>query len=283
MLTSGTLETAVPLSARSGAAEVIVTPERHGRLGWRRVENLRFARSLAIQPLAADELPRVAQSMPVGLTRDRGRWVAAAIFSNLPGQNLYVTAEGRWRGAFVPAALRTYPFRLSSDTLDALALWPCYEPVPLEGDCEPFFLDGKLQPILESTFQFLRKVRSGIHALAEPLDVLAGHGVLTEWDLSPDTRQGETAGLTDIWRLDPQRLESLSEPVWLTLRRMGALPWIYAHLASIHHAAGFKRLADIPAQSPSVVASSPRRDAAVDSKAEDFLAMLAAEMSGADA
>jgi hypothetical protein len=283
MLTGVMLETGVPLSAQSGAAELIVTPERHGKLGWRRVENLRFARSLAIQPLAADELPRVAQSIPVGLTRDRGRWVAAAIFSNLPGQNLYVTAEGRWRAAFVPAALRTYPFRLSSDRPDALALWPCYKPVPLDDSCEPFFLDGKLQPVLESTFQFLRTVRSGIHALAEPLDFLAGHGVLTEWDLSPDTRDGGAAGLTDIWRLDPQRLESLSEPAWLTLRRMGALPWSYAHLASIHHAAGFKRLADIPAQPPSVLASPPRREAAADRKAEDFLAMLAADMSGADA
>lgn len=257
-----------------------ITLDGYGHLGWRRASNFAFARHLAAQPLAADEIARVAQSMPVAIRRDRDAWTVVAIFADTADENVYVDQQGRWLGAFVPAGLRVFPFCLSPEVPGTLALWPGHEPQALDDRCEPFFIGGELAPVLTRTLQLLRRMRASIAALAEPLAFLADRGVLSEWHLPPRTEGSSKPPLSDIWRVDAERFEALGDSDWLTLRRMRALPWIHAHLASIHHVARFQRVAAVSAEPRA--ATSPRSAPAPKATAEteDFLALLAADMNG---
>lgn len=280
MLLKETAPPDVGLALPPSSRPETITLGYHDRLGWRRAESIAFARNLATQPLAADEIVRVAQSMSIGIRRDQDSWVVVAIFSDAVGENLYVDQHGKWLGAYIPAALRVFPFRLSPEVPDALALWPGSEPQALDDHCEPFFVGGQLAPVPARALQVLRTVRAGITALAEPLAFLAERGVLVEWHFPPRPQSCGKVPLADIWRVDAERLDALGDSDWLMLRRMRALPWVHAHLASIHHAAGFQRRATLAAQTSAIGPSSPGSERKASPEAEDFLALVAAALNG---
>lgn len=215
----------------------------HGQLGWRKPAGFGFARAIAVQPLAADEIGRVAQSIPVAFRQAQGRWQAVAVLGPARGANLHVAHDGRWRAGFVPAALRVYPFRLTER--GALALWEGHAPQPAAAEgVEPFFPEGRLNGTLARTRAFLARLRTRIDATHAPLAFLDSRGVLAPWQVPGIDAPDPGAALDDLWCLDRAGFEALRNADWLALRQAGAVGWLYAHLDSLHHAARFRALAD---------------------------------------
>jgi hypothetical protein len=91
---------------------VPITREQFGGKRWVRHDNYRFASHDPIVPLAASELARAALAMPLAFLQLEGRYTLVAVQSLLPQRNMFVTADGRWLGLYVPAFYRGYPFRL---------------------------------------------------------------------------------------------------------------------------------------------------------------------------
>src|SRR5690606_10325046 len=56
-----------------------------------------------------DEMADIAREYPV-IFPDNGSELPAALLGLEPGQNAYVGADGRWRGSYIPATIRRYPF-----------------------------------------------------------------------------------------------------------------------------------------------------------------------------
>jgi len=217
-------------------------PDTHAHLGWRPASGFGFARQIALVPLAATEIGRVAQVMPVAFRKNEARWGAVGVMGPVAGTNIYVAREGKWRASFVPALLRVYPFCL--DEAGELALWEDYRPERLAAeDVAPFFNGAGWSPRVEQTLKFLKAVQAGISAVAPALYELEAQGVLMPWDVPGiDMPQPEIA-LRGLYALDPKALDRLDEDAILSLFRAGALRWLYAHLDSQHHAQRFKVLA----------------------------------------
>src|ERR1700740_908619 len=91
---------------------VPISRERHAGKNWRRAANHAFAATEAVVPLVGTELANAALAMPIAFTRQEGRHIAIGLLSLTPGRNLFVGPDGRWLGPYVPAAFRSYPFRL---------------------------------------------------------------------------------------------------------------------------------------------------------------------------
>src|SRR3954465_962921 len=89
-----------------------VTRERHASKAWRRYTSYAFAAGDAALPLVASELAQAVMTMPVAFVKQDGRFVLMAVLSLTPGRNLFVAPDGRWLGEYVPALLRSHPFRL---------------------------------------------------------------------------------------------------------------------------------------------------------------------------
>ena len=143
-----------------------ITPKTHAHLGWHATKGFGFARQLALVPLATEEIGRVSQVMPVVFRKREGLWEAVGVMGPVQGTNLYVAHEGNWRGSFVPAWLRVYPFCLDKE--GELALWEGYKPAPLAADgVEPFYEGVAWSERLAQTKQFLSAVRSGIRPLCQ--------------------------------------------------------------------------------------------------------------------
>lgn len=225
--------------------ETDLHPSTHSQRGWRQFSGFQFARHVTLQPLAVAEIPLVAQVMPVAFLRQGQAWRAAGVMGAAYGDNVYVAEDGRWRGHFVPAALRVYPFALSEQDEERLELWPGYEPDALDDATEglvPFFEDGRYTPLLQKTLAFLQQVKRGQAAAHEPLTMLHELGLLTPWSVPVGEGVDASRVLEGLYRLTPGQWERLCDSDWLELRRRGALEWLYAHLHSLHHAERFRAM-----------------------------------------
>lgn len=99
-----------------------VTLARHAARRWHRYGHYGFAATTACVPLAAAELAKAALSLPLAFIETEGEWTLAAVLGLLPGQNLYIAPNGNWIASYVPAAFRSYPFRVGWNEAGQAAL-----------------------------------------------------------------------------------------------------------------------------------------------------------------
>lgn len=237
----------------------VIDLETHKALGWRKVVGYHFARHVTLQPVAVAEIPRVAQVMPVVFLRQGQAWRAAAVMGSAYGDNLYVAEDGRWRGHFVPAALRVYPFALSEQDEQRLALWYGYSPEPDSGTAggneqwAPFFQDDGYTELLKSTLTFLQQLKRGQEAAEKPLALLHELSLLRLWREPAVGEGSEGRKLKELYCVDATRLQALDDSHWLQLRRLGVLEWLYAHLHSLHHVERFEAMMRRESRSSSVL------------------------------
>ncbi|WP_063465520.1 SapC family protein [Ectothiorhodospira sp. BSL-9] len=257
--------------------------ETHGHLGWRRAAGFGFARHLALQPLALDEIRRVAQGMPVMFRRVDECWQAVAVMGPIAEVNVYVARDGRWQAPYVPAALRVYPFCLD-EAEQGLALWEGAAVVPVgsEGDealgdqVTPFFDGGAYSEPLVKTQAFLHTLARGIASVHPTLAYLEERQLLSPWQVPDIDHPQPEHALEGLYQLDERAFNALSDADWLTLRRWQSLGWLYAHLDSPHHATRFKTLAR------RIVWPSRHAPQEVDpaDEASNLVAAMAAELDG---
>ena len=251
-------------------------PETHSHLGWRPVSGFGFARRMTLVPLAAAEIARVSQVLPVVFRKAEGCWQAVAVMGPIEGANVFVSREGKWRASFVPALLRVYPFKLTG--AGELALWEGYQPDPLAAEgTQPFYEDGALAAKLRQTQTFLKTVHKGIGAAHRTMERLEAADVLTPWEMPGiETPQPERA-LTKLYIVDENCLRAIDEALVLELYRGGSLRWLHAHLDSLHHAERFKALAKTIV-APEIAA--PRQPDKIEQVAE-ILAAIAEDLGDA--
>ena len=220
-----------------------ITTKTHAHLGWRETKGFGFARQLTLVPLATEEIGRVSQVMPVVFHKREDVWEAVGVMGPVKATNVYVVREGKWRGSFVPACLRVYPFCL--DDVGELALWEGYKPEPLAADgVEPFYDGVGWSARLAQTKQFLTVVRSSIRSAAPVLEQLEALGVLIPWAVPGIDKPRPEIALRGLFAVDPKALGGIGDELALSLMRSGALRWLYAHSESLHHALRFKTLAE---------------------------------------
>ena len=214
--------------------------------GWRAATDMRFAAPLEAIALAVTEVPFVAQSAPVAFMQSPAGWRAMAIFAPADGRNRFVTEDGNWRGHYVPSLLRAYPFMLS-DTggTRKLTLWPMAQQDSMEDGGAPFLVDGLPSEQVQKTLSFLIAAHADIAQADDALRVLHEAGVLVPWCL-PGLAQALHLGGQPVHVADPDRLAALPGALVLKLHKIQALPWIYAHLHSLHFARLFNTGAETP-------------------------------------
>ncbi|MEA1053628.1 SapC family protein [Lamprobacter modestohalophilus] len=90
-----------------------ITLSRHRDQRWARYTDYRFAAADTLAPLVVQELPKALMSLPIGFIEQPDGYGLVAVQSLQPGQNLFVSVDGRWLGGYVPALYRGYPFALA--------------------------------------------------------------------------------------------------------------------------------------------------------------------------
>lgn len=227
-----------------------VTPARHRLSRWRRYSDLRFAASASTAPLAVSEIAKAALSFPLAFTETDGEWGIAAVLGILPGQNLYVSPNGDWIASYIPAAFRSYPFRIGWNEAHQAAL--CVDEssgLVIEGGEGEVFFDetGNLGASLAQVWDFLQSVHQGEATIARVSRDLYAAGLIEPWPISvqsPDASR-QVSGLN---RINEAALSQLDDASFGQLRRSQAVGIAYAQLLSMGNLSDLGKLAQARAE-----------------------------------
>ncbi|MBC5764731.1 SapC family protein [Ramlibacter albus] len=215
-----------------------VTRERHAQRSWRKFSSYQWAAGANLVPIVAPELATAAMHLPIGFVHKEGEPpLTVAVLGFEPGVNLFVAADGRWLGGYVPAMLRMRPFALLPAPDGKLVL--CVDEaagevreLPGAPGTEPFFTpEGELAPAVKQVMEFVSRVEDNKAPTAAAAAALKEHGLLVPWKITLQTDAGprEVEGLLKV---EEAKIAGLPDEAFLALRRAHALPLLYAHLLS---------------------------------------------------
>jgi len=216
---------------------VALNVRRHAALRLRTRPGFAHAAGLHMAALMQAEIVRASGLYPIVFVEDRENdsFRPMALLGLQQGENLFVDAGGQWRGAYIPAVVRAYPFAL------ARAHRPDRFTVCIDAgsdmlsvsDGVPLFDDAGLPtPALEAAQAYLGdlwRMQLQTDAFAR---ALAERNLLTPFTVAVQrgTRTLEVAG---AYVVNEQRLDSLSDVRLLELRQQGWLAAVYAHRTSL--------------------------------------------------
>lgn len=234
-----------------------ISKEQFSGKVWQRFTSYAFAAGETLIPLVVAELARAVPAMPLGFVQIGEGFQLVAVTTLQPGANLFVAPDGRWLGAYVPAALRGYPFRLvkPQDRAESvLCIDEASGLVTEGGQGETFFGDdGQPSKAVKEVLDLLSQVEQNRVMTQAAVDALAAASLIQPWSLT--IKQGEqNVPVTGLHRIDEAALNALEGEAFLTLRRSGALPVAYAQLFSMNQLAVLQQLAQIQAK---LIAQAP--------------------------
>ena len=214
-----------------------ISRARHAKQRWKRYANYAFAAADSVVPLVAAELPKAAMSLPVAFIEQGGVYVPAAVLGLQPGNNVFVAPDWRWVGQYIPAAFRSYPFRLAK-TEDGQQVLCIDEDSGLLTDGsigEPFFADdGQPARVILDILNFLTQIEQNRTATAAACVVLQKHQLIRPWVITVKKDSGEQQ-IAGLFQIDEAALNQLPGEALLELRETGALLMAYCQLLSMQH------------------------------------------------
>jgi hypothetical protein len=225
---------------------VPVSASRHSGKAWRRPANFAFASAQAVVPLVGAEFAKAALALPIAFISHAGLHLPVAVMSPVSGRNLFIGPAGQWLGAYVPAALRSFPFRLARvDGVEQVAL--CIDEdsglvVDADGVAEEFIdAEGNTLPTTKAILDFLVALEHSRTTTDIAIAALADASLIQPW-LFQVTIDGQAMPATGLFRVDEAALNALDDTAFLKLRRVGALMLAYLQLLSMNQIAVFDQL-----------------------------------------
>jgi hypothetical protein len=186
--------------------------------------------------LAAGELASAATVFPCVMTRASAGGARLLAITGLEhGHNLFVDAQGHWSGVYLPAVLRTWPFRLLAQPEEqGVHLIAVHRPALTVGDGDALFDEsGQEMPWLQAILRELTALDAATASTAAAVAALEEAGLLQERTLQvmlPNFRQLELTGFLSV---DEAKLNALEPAKAGELHACGALALAYLQLLSM--------------------------------------------------
>lgn len=221
---------------------VALSRSEHAGQYYRPRAGYHFAAEQAVLPVLLAELPRLVPQNVLAFVREEGesaRSLVPVALATLDGQrNLYVNADGRWLGSYVPAVLRGYPFRLLPTAAGERTLCLASEHLCAgsEAGAMPLFDEqGEPAPALAQTLDFLQQCAVNRQATLAAAAALDAAGVIEPWPLKVKAEQAsEPTELGGLLRVSEPALNALPADAFAALREGGALALAYSQMLSSH-------------------------------------------------
>ncbi len=166
-----------------------------------------------------------------------------AVLGMVQNENLYVDADGKWRGRYIPASLATYPFAVGRIDEERFAVcmdaaWPGVNTT--EG--EALFTEaGEPTEFLKQTQQQLETLETETQRTRILCRRLWDLGLLTDMRFDAKLHDGRELAVDGFLAIDEAKLTALPEAEVVDLHRSGLLGLMHAHFVSMGH---MRRLLD---------------------------------------
>lgn len=218
---------------------VPVSAKKHKDMSLRSDGTYTYAAEVNSVPLVAAEFRAAAADSCVVFAGEGEEIIPVVILGFRDRENLYVDAEGRWTGRYVPAFMRRYPFVFGqAEAAENFTLYVDeeFEGLNEDGEGERLFDSrGERTAYLNQVLDFMReyqaqfvRTRAFCKAIAE-LDLL--EPMQAQYTM-PDGSPGRLSGFSAISR---EKLKALSGDVLEKMLRNDELELLFVHLQSLNN------------------------------------------------
>lgn len=212
----------------------------HAGRHWQKYADFSFTQSQSAVPVVMAELAHLLPWYALALVPKDEAYELVALLALKPDQNAYVSPKGKWKVAYTPSYLRSYPFSMQPvdenakqfmlcvDQASDLILdepnshsWPLFDQ---SGDAVEF--SAEVQNMIRFLSRF-QKNKLMTDKLIQQLDEV---GVITPWSIeySPLDDPDNVETVSGFFRIDPDKLLQLQAIDYLNLAQSGALELAFA-------------------------------------------------------
>jgi hypothetical protein len=216
---------------------VPLNKEHHAKTKIKDIKDFNFSAEHHIAYITMHEFARAAAIFPIVFLEDKqnNTFRPVVMMGLNQGENLFVSADGKWNASYVPAILRRYPFALVPNGDSGQYVVCIDEASDLVGEKEGASLfdeQGEPTEVVNNIKKFLSELQQ--------MDILTNHfcSFLAENNmfipLNMKIRENEVEkNLTGCYVINETRLNGLTDELFLSIKNKSYLPAIYAHLISL--------------------------------------------------
>jgi hypothetical protein len=165
-----------------------------------------------------------------------------AVFGLSAEENLFLDGP-RWRGHYVPAVLRLYPFAIGR--IDAQSFAICIDtawPGLSTSEGTPLFDDkGELTDFAKGILAQMETYEGEVQRTRQVCEQLMAHGLLRDMRFDVNTPDGKNFAVEGFLTVDEDKYRALPDAAVLELHRSGALALLNSHMVSLRN---MRRLAE---------------------------------------
>jgi len=212
-----------------------ISPSQHANKHYLPRQGYSFAADQQAIPILLAELSNLLPHYPLAFTHQDNTYQPIALNGLGGGQNLYVNHDGKWLAGYVPAFIRSHPFRiLPSDNKQVLCIQEDHLVDNSQG--EPLFdEENNLTKPVQDTLNFLNECDKNRKVTQNACDALIKAGVIEKWPLQVKQAEGqEPLQIDGLYRISEKALNELDGETFTGLRSNGALALAYAQLFSMN-------------------------------------------------
>jgi hypothetical protein len=218
---------------------VPVNFQRHKDWSVKTGETYGFAREVNSVPVTAVEFAQAATEYPVVFAGNDQTVFPAVILGARANENLHVDGEGKWRGRYIPAFVRRYPFVFSQDAEGktfTLNIDETFEGCNQAGRGEKLFdADGAQTQYLKTVLGFLQDYQARFRRTQAYCKRLQELNLLQPMQAQFTLPGGEQRSLSGFMAVDRAKLKALPADVLADMVAKDELECTYLHLASLRH------------------------------------------------
>lgn len=210
----------------------------HQDVSIKPVTGLEFARHMNSVPILAAEFPSAAQDMAIVFAGEGDDLMPLALTGIKPNENLYLNADAKWTGRYVPAFFRRYPFIFARGDDDRMTLCidETFAGVNRDGRGERLFdADGNRTQYLENMLDFVTQFQRQhivTQAFCKRLEAL---DVLEPATLNASAKDGETSRLVGFKVFNRQKFKAIDDATLQDMFRSDEIELCYLHLHSLQN------------------------------------------------
>jgi hypothetical protein len=215
-----------------------VSKEQHAALSIDTTQDYSFASQVNSVPLTATEFPFAARDYVIVFAGAETP-MPAAILGVQQDRNVFVSAEGKWEGRYIPAFVRRYPFVFSSNE-DSSTFTLCvdkeFKGLNEDDRGEKLFSDeGENTPYLDKMLNFLQEYQLQFQRTQAFCKQLKELNLLETMQAHISMPTGSQQSLTGFQVINRERLKALDGEKLAKLARTDALELAYLHLQSMNN------------------------------------------------
>lgn len=218
---------------------VPVNFQRHKDWSVKTGETYAFAADVNSVPVTAIEFAQAAAEFPIVFAGNDKSVFPAVILGIRENENLYVDGDGKWRGKYIPAFVRRYPFVFSQDEAGktfTLHIDETFSGCNQAGRGEKLFdADGTQTQYLRTVLGFLQDYQARFRRTQAYCNRLLELNLLQPMQAQFTLNTGEQRSLSGFMVVDRQKLKTLPADVIADLLAKDELECTYLHLASLRH------------------------------------------------